>query len=90
MIKKVFLFVFIFSAIVLLALFYVWERATAFQLTLVLAEKKRNLETIQNSVDSLRLEYLDISSVIRIEGIAKEKLGMRYPKSGEVRYVIME
>lgn len=88
MIKRFFLIIVIFAVVVLLGVFYVWERATALQLTIVLGKKEKELNTIQNRIDSLRLEYLNLTSVIRIEKIAKGKLKMRYPTSKEVRYII--
>lgn len=90
MIKRFFFIVLTFAAVVLLLLFYVWERATALQLTLVLAQKEKKLDGIQNKIEKLRLEFLNLTSVMRIEKIAKEKLKMRYPTSEEIRYIIEE
>jgi cell division protein FtsL len=73
--------------VVSLLLFYVWERATSMQLTIVLDNKKEKLEKMRAELDSLHLEYLDLTSIIRIERIAKEKLNMRYPKNKEVRFI---
>ncbi len=88
MIKRILVVVLLFSIIVLLALFYVWERATAFQLTLVLSKKEKKMEKTMSRVRKLRLEYLNLTSVLRIEKIAKEQLNMRYPSSKEIKYVI--
>ncbi|MCK4576868.1 cell division protein FtsL [candidate division WOR-3 bacterium] len=88
---KIFSFIiFIFAVLVLLSLFYVWERATALQLTLLLSKEEKELDIIQNRIEKLRLEYLNLSSVIRIEKIAKEQLNMRYPTSKEIRYLNIE
>jgi cell division protein FtsL len=86
-IKKFFFILLVFFAVVLLGIFYVWERATAVQLTLLLSKKEKELDTVQNKIEKLRLEYLDLSSVIRIERIAKEQLHMKYPSSKEIRYI---
>lgn len=88
MIKIFFIIILIFGVLVLLLLFYVWERVTAMQLTLVLAEKQRKSENVKNVVEKLRLEYLKLTSVSRIERIAKDELKMQYPTSKEVRYII--
>ncbi|TES93683.1 MAG: cell division protein FtsL [Candidatus Cloacimonadota bacterium] len=88
MIRRLFFIILTFAAVVLLLLFYVWERAAALQLTLVLAQKEKKLDGIQNKIEKLRLEFLNLTSVMRIEKIAKEKLKMRYPTSKEVRYIM--
>ena len=41
MIKRFFLIIVIFAVVVLLGVFYVWERATALQLTIVLGKKEK-------------------------------------------------
>jgi cell division protein FtsL len=88
---KVFFFILlIFIGFVLLGVFYVWERATAVQLTLVLSKKEKKLDILQNQVEHIRLEYLTLTSIIRIEKIAKEQLNMRYPSTKEIRYIRME
>jgi len=88
MIKKVFVVILLFAVVVLLGLFYVWERATAFQLTLVLSNKEKKLDKTLSRVEKLRLEYSNLTSVLRVEKIAKEQLNMRYPKSKELKYII--
>lgn len=87
MIKSLFFVILTLIVVVSLLLFYVWERATSMQLTIVLDNKKEKLEKIEAELDSLHFEYLDLTSIIRIERIAKEKLNMRYPKNEEVRYI---
>ncbi len=90
MIKRFLLVVLIFVGVVLLGIFYVWERATSMQLTLLLAKEEKQLEIIEGKIEHLRMEYLKLTSVIRIEQIAKEQLGMRYPSSKEIRYIRIE
>ena len=88
-IKEFFFIVAVFIIAVLLLLFYVWERATAMQLTLILNKTEEKLEDIQDRIDKIRLEYLELTSVTRIERIAKEELKMRYPTSKETKYFIL-
>lgn len=80
----------ILAGIVSVFLFYVWERATALQLTLILAKEEKELEVLEHQVERLHMEYLKLTSVIRIEEIAREQLAMRYPSSKEIRYIRIE
>lgn len=82
--------IFVLAGIVSIFLFYVWERATALQLTLILAKEEKELEMLEHQVEQLHMEYLKLTSVMRIEEIAKEKLQMRYPHSTEIRYIRIE
>jgi cell division protein FtsL len=88
-IKEFFFIIAVFVIVVSLLLFYVWERATAMQLTLILNKTEEKLEDIQDRIDKIRLEYLELTSVTRIERIAKEELNMRYPTSKEMKYFIL-
>jgi cell division protein FtsL len=90
MIKRFLLMIFILAGIVSVFLFYVWERATSLQLTLILAKEQKKLELLENQVEELHMEYLKLTSVIRIERIAREQLGMRYPSSKEIQYIRIE
>lgn len=90
MIKRFLLMILILAAIVCVFLFYVWERATSLQLTLILAKEEKQLELLENQVEELNMEYLKLTSVIRIEEIAREQLGMRYPSSKEIQYIRIE
>ncbi len=80
----------ILAGIVSVFLFYVWERATALQLTLILAKEEKELDALESQVEQLNMEYLKLTSVMRIEKIAREQLYMRYPQSKEIRYIRVE
>jgi cell division protein FtsL len=90
MIKRFLILIFILAGIVSVFLFYVWERATALQLTLILAKEEKELELLESQVEQLHMDYLRLTSVIRIEEIARTQFGMRYPSSKEIRYIRTE
>ncbi|OQX53298.1 MAG: cell division protein FtsL [Candidatus Cloacimonas sp. 4484_209] len=89
-IKRFFVIFFVFLIVVLLGIFYVWERATAIQLTRILAKKQTKLAQLKDEVEKLKLTYLNLTSVLRIEKIAKEQLKMKYPNSKEIKYIEVE
>ena len=90
MIKRLLAVLLRLVGVVLLGLFYVWERATSMQLTLLLAKEEKRLEVMEGKIEELRMDYLHLTSVIRIEEIAKSQLNMRYPTSKEIRYIRIE
>jgi cell division protein FtsL len=90
MIRRLLAVLLMLVGVVLLGLFYVWERATSMQLTLLLAKEEKKLEVMEGKIEELRMDYLQLTSVIRVEEIAREQLGMRYPTGKEIRYIRIE
>ena len=57
------------------------------ELTIRVGELEKEKREISNEVQRLELEISHLSSRKRIETIATETLGMRYPRLAEVTYI---
>jgi cell division protein FtsL len=69
------------------AFFYVWERISAVQLTIRIEKLKEDVASLENEVKRLEIRKTELSAHRRIESVAREKLGLRYPKQGEIVFV---
>ncbi len=76
--KTIFLYLLVFFLIVGVIVFYVWERVTAVRLTIQLEEKREELNSLDNELNSLKIQLSRLSSRKRLEPLAKN-LGMKYP-----------
>jgi cell division protein FtsL len=73
-----------FFFIVSLAVFYVWERFTAVELTIRLERLKEEIVTLENTTKKLEIEKTSLSSHKRIERIALTELGLKYPANDQI------
>ncbi len=67
-----------------MAFFYVWERISAVQLTIRIEKLKEEVASLENDVKRLEIRKTELSAHRRIESVAREKLGLRYPKQSEI------
>jgi cell division protein FtsL len=76
---------FIFVALLLLvSLFIVWSRLQVVNFDYDIARLETQLRTLQHESQELRLESASLSRPARIEQIARNKLGLRFPSSEQV------
>lgn len=75
---------FLFFFAVSLAVFYVWERITAMELTIRVEGLKDEILSVENAAKRLEIEKTVLSSRSRIERIATDRLGLRYPETREI------
>ncbi|MCH7760778.1 cell division protein FtsL [candidate division TA06 bacterium] len=62
----------------------VWTRITITELTIRIGELEKERKEVANEVQRLELDISYLSSRNRIETLARETLGMRYPRLTEV------
>lgn len=77
----------VFAAIVLvslLSLLFVWSRIHAINLEYNISSLERQIRLGQQQIKQLKLEVAYQSRDKRIEQLAREKLGMRAPASGQI------
>ncbi|MFQ5906742.1 MAG: cell division protein FtsL [bacterium] len=66
------------------AVFYVWERITAVELTMRIQRLRDELLRVENETKRLEIEKSKLSSRRRIERIARKRIGMVYPMSRDI------
>jgi len=76
--------IFLFLFAVSLAVFYVWERFTAMELTIRVEELKEEVLRVENAAKKLEIERTVLSSRSRIERIAADRLGLKFPATDEI------
>lgn len=74
----------LFFFAVSVAVFYVWERIAAVELTMRIQKLKDELLKVENETKRLEMKKSILSARGRIERIAREKIGMRYPRSKDI------
>lgn len=77
----------VFAAIVLvslLSLVFVWSRIHAINLEYDLSSLERQIRLGKQQVKQLKLETAYLSRDTRIERLARERLGLRAPASGQI------
>ena len=87
--SRVFAILLLFFA-VSLAVFYVWERFTAVELTIWVEELKDEILSVENAAKKLEIERTVLSSRSRIERIAVDQLGLRFPATDEIVVVRLD
>jgi len=75
---------FLFFFAVSFAVFYVWERITALELTISVEELKDEILSVENAAKRLEIEKTVLSSRSRIERIAVDRLGLRFPATDQI------
>lgn len=77
----------VFAAIVLVALLsllFVWSRIHAINLEYNISSLERQIRVGQQQLKELKVEAAYLSRDTRIEGLARKKLGLRSPASGQI------
>jgi cell division protein FtsL len=81
------------SSIILLAcftswaFFHIWTRHMATELGYRISAEQNTKEELLSENKSLKLEISALKSTKRLEGIAKERLGMNVPKPEQMVYI---
>ncbi len=77
----------VFAAIVLvslLSLLFVWSRIHAINLEYDISGLERQIRLGKQQIKQLKLEAAYLSRDTRIEGLARQELGLRSPASGQI------
>lgn len=69
------------------ALIYVWSHLHSTNLNYLIAEEISIRDSFLEENKKLKIEYATLRSPQRIEAIARNKLDMYYPESGQVIFV---
>lgn len=78
----------LFFLLVAVGFFYVWQRVSAVELTITIERLKEDVLSAGNEVKRLEIERSELSSHKRIERIAREQLGLKYPGPQEIVVVM--
>ena len=74
----------IWSAALMTGVLCIWEQACATRLASEIEELQCRQKQLETEIGFLRMECVTLSSRERIEEYAQERLGMCYPKPGEI------
>jgi cell division protein FtsL len=73
-------------ALVGLLTFYVWYQTEAVHLGLDIGKREAEIKSLQDDIQKLKLRKAALLSPGRVEKIAREKLGLTDPQTGEIVY----
>ena len=77
-------FLLIVTTLVFFTLLFVWSRLEVLQMGYVLSRGNQVYENLVKQNQCLRVEVASLKSPIRIEKLAKEKLGLINPTQGKI------
>jgi cell division protein FtsL len=65
----------------------VWQHVHSSELALQIEALKGEREAVKTEIGLLEMECVELSGRKRVEEYATERLGMRYPRAGEVIWI---
>jgi cell division protein FtsL len=77
----------IWTAALATGLLCVWQHVRSSELALEIEALKGRRETVMTEIGILEMECAELSGRKRVEEYATERLGMRYPRAGEVIWI---
>jgi cell division protein FtsL len=71
-------------AIIVTLLFFLWSRLETVKLGYEISKENKKTVELLNENQSLKLQVVNLKSPERIEGLARERLGLVYPRARQI------